>query len=181
MPKIDYFVGIDPGSSGAISIIERKDNYLSVNSIFKMPMTVDPQGNDLVNIKWIVSELKRFDSILVVGIEKIHFMPSDKNRPYAVIKLIEAYRDVYAALRVCDFNVKTISCKAWQNMMLGQLDKGVGTVAERRKELKTRSIKVCEYIYPELSLIGKGCRVPSDALSDATLIAHYTAKFYEQI
>ena len=67
-------LGIDPGNTGGIAIVEAKNNFLPrIISALKMPV-VNMYGKKIIDTERISLELERY-TIDVTIIEKVHAMP----------------------------------------------------------------------------------------------------------
>ena len=67
-------LGIDPGSSGGISVVESKKNFLpKILKALRMP-TVNIYGKKIVDVEKVSELLKNFNLDVTI-IEKVHAMP----------------------------------------------------------------------------------------------------------
>lgn len=178
----NYFViGIDSGSSGAISALHVQNNFISVHASIYTPMKPDGE-NEEVDVLAVLDFIKNLPApIKMICIERAGFIQGDGARAYATVKLVGYFRELYGALQTLGVPVIKVNCRKWQNYLLGQLPKNLGSKEVRRKELKRRSIQLCSYLYRDFNIIDPGKRVANDAKTDSILIAHYGIKDELQI
>ncbi len=150
-------IGIDPGISGAISILENK----KVIDIFEMPTMIDGKknkkqvnGSQITNI--IKEEINKKKEIIVV-VEHVNAMPGQGvtsmfnfGQSFGVLK------GICAALSLPIYFVRPTKWKKYFNLIKTNKD------ASRTKVIQ---------IYPEIS--GKISRKKDSNKADAILIARY--------
>ena len=150
-------IGIDPGVSGAISVLENK----KVIDIFEMPTMIDGKknkkqvnGSQITNI--IKEEINKKKEIIVV-VEHVNAMPGQGvtsmfnfGQSFGVIK------GICAALSLPIYFVRPTKWKKYFNLIKTNKD------ASRTKVIQ---------IYPEIS--GKISRKKDSNKADAILIARY--------
>lgn len=146
------FIGIDPGSSGCIAIVNQNKEVVAVHDWVDEHSTCD-----------FLSDIKsNYDDVFCV-LERVHSMPGQGvSSVFAFGANYGAYKGILAALKV---SYTTVTPQAWQ--------KGVLPVAESDKDKKKRSLVVCRRLYPE-SLYFK--REKDHNRADAVLIALHAAK-----
>ena len=150
-------IGIDPGVSGAISVLENK----KVIDIFEMPTMIDGKknkkqvnGSQITNI--IKEEINKKKEIIVV-VEHVNAMPGQGvtsmfnfGQSFGVLK------GICAALSLPIYFVRPTKWKKYFNLIKRNKD------ASRTKVIQ---------IYPEIS--GKISRKKDSNKADAILIARY--------
>tara|TARA_Y100000590_G_scaffold275276_1_gene309061 strand:- start:2632 stop:3111 length:480 start_codon:yes stop_codon:yes gene_type:complete len=150
-------IGIDPGVSGAISVLENK----KVIDIFEMPTMIDGKknkkqvnGSQITNI--IKEEINKKKEIIVV-VEHVNAMPGQGvtsmfnfGQSFGVLK------GICAALSLPIYFVRPTKWKKYFNLIKTNKD------ASRTKVIQ---------IYPEIS--GKISRKKDSNKADAILIARY--------
>jgi len=150
-------IGIDPGISGAISIMENK----KVVEVFDMPTMIDGKKNKRqVNgsqITNIIKERLNSDNEIIVVVEQVNAMPGQGvtsmfnfGQSFGVIK------GICSALSLPIYFVRPTKWKKYFNLIKTNKD------ASRTKVIQ---------IYPEIS--GKISRKKDSNRADAILIARY--------
>lgn len=142
--KYDYFVGIDPGLSGAISVIDKKGNI----SIYDVPIRKIPNPNkkaksktkkdiDIAGIVKIFEELK---GKVLVGIEFVHAMP---NQGVVSVFNFGCGYGIYKGIIIANhFEIIEISPQTWKKYFKNDLEIDEITnikkqISELRKKNKT--------------------------------------------
>lgn len=147
-----YYIGIDPGSHGAISLIDESSK---------------PIESHVYNKFEVADILKRYKSdyidkgiSVMCALEKVHSMPRDGVKQ--AFSFGENYGTIKGALIVCGIPFQEIPPATWKReFSLIGCD-------------KSASISRCKELFPSLSLLPtERCRKDSDGMAEAILIAEY--------
>lgn len=144
------FVGIDPGVSGGIAIISDTVTVYSYTS------------ETLIKIcKDFVSS----NTSVIVAVEKVHSMPHQGVS--STFNFGMGYGRILGILEALNISYELVTPQAWKKYMGVTHDK------------KT-SIRKAQFLYPDVCLLPTPrCRVPSDGMAEALLIAHYAKAMYK--
>lgn len=158
------FIGIDPGRSGGIALIDE-----SIGEIRVMQMPMLGHEIDTVTFKDFIystspSRLTAHHSMLA-GIEKVGAMP--KQGVTSMFNFGFSTGMIHGMLATLHIQRKIVTPQAWKKEIL------VGTAKD-----KEAAIEYCAATYPSISLIPTGCRKPQDGMADALCIAEYIQRMY---
>lgn len=142
-------LGIDPGKQGGIAWI-RGNEYGAV----KMPLTRHEVYSHLSEITFQPCQK------LVAVVEAVHSMP--KQGVASTFKFGKGYGEVLGMLTAIGAQIHEPTPQAWKKEMLAGTDKG-----------KDASIQRAENLFPNINLVAPGCRIPSDGMAEALLLAEY--------
>jgi crossover junction endodeoxyribonuclease RuvC len=144
-------IGIDPGKSGGISVIQGEHVQLYV-----MPLTAD--GN--ISGKRIAEIIGAFQPNYIF-VEKVHAMPGQGVT--SMFTFGEGYGRILGALEALGESYELIAPQTWKKVVLKDTAKD-----------KTAAIAFCERSYPNVSLLATDkCKKAHDGKADALCIAHY--------
>ena len=148
-----FTVGIDPGSSGAIAVLDS----LNPDSI----ALLDLKKHSIITIhEWLVEELDYHPSIFwIEDVHSMHGMSAKSNFRFGKnIGMITAVAELFR-----NELSNTVTPKVWQ--------KYIGVTA-KGKAIKKQVAKIAQYLYPQAELHGKRGGL-LDGRSDALMIAYY--------
>lgn len=156
-----YAVGIDPGSTGAVVILEAETK----RCVFVADFEEKLDGISLF--------LKEFCTSFAI-VERQQYMAKGgmAQGGKSAFSLGENYGLWKGLLQGLDIPFQTVPPVAWQKYIFGS-----GTVCGDTKE---RSIRMAMHQLPDLSLVPKGGRAPRHGRSDAGLLALYAAAVIRQ-
>ena len=139
------YIGIDPGLAGGIGVIR--------------------SGSDIVVMKYspenLIELLKQFadDSQVQFFVEHVHAMP--KQGVSSTFKFGMGFGQILGILQAFDRKYVLIKPEVWK--------RAIGVTADKKT-----SIRKAQDLFPHVSLLPTPrCRVPSDGLAEALLIAEY--------
>lgn len=165
---MSYYIGIDPGKSGGIAILDESKNPVIA---ILMPESI----NDIIQL------LSLYIPDSIISLEEVHSMPGQGvtsmftfGMGYGELKGI--IQTIHSFAPYKEFLL--VSPRKWKIKILGNIEKidGEGP-ADRKKRLKQRSIEVAQSMYPSVDLYSKKKKkstVPSDGIAEALLIASYS-------
>ncbi len=143
-------IGIDPGSKGALVLI---DTHLNIQKSSLMPLA----GKE-INFTAVAHTLIKAKPDLVI-LEKVHAMP--KQGVSSTFKFGVNYGGVKGILEGARIPFILVTPQKWKKVLSGTAkDKQAAIDYIRRK-------------YPNLVLIPKGKRTPQDGIADAACIADW--------
>lgn len=120
------FVGIDPGCSGAIAVI---DEFGMIASIDRFSSVVTEGQIGCL----IYDRLSTIEDKKLLAIEKVHAMPGQGVS--STFKFGRSYGEAYAAAIICRAMVQPVSPQRWQKDF-GLLSYGGASKSEHKKSLK---------------------------------------------
>lgn len=164
----DYFVGIDPGVSGAIVALCGTEHKNSV----PMPTMLNGQGRQVLDLSEIDRLFRWFGTLRAfVAIEQLQPMPMDKGGTLAnyargrSLGVLEAYCVAY------QIRYQLVRPQVWQKEMLAGVE---------GQDTKARSIIAARRLFPSVSLLRtERSKKPDDGIADALLIAEYARRHHE--
>lgn len=142
-------IGIDPGASGGIAII---NNDLKLPQTFKMPKDVTQFRDILLNYK---------NQKTIVFIEKVSMWFSDNDNPgkqFRVRKMLDNYAELKTVVKLIGFDLVEVTPGTWLKMH------GLKNI-KNRTDRKNRNKTHANYFYPGMKI--------THAISDALLIMQY--------
>ena len=143
------YLGIDVGMKGGIGVIYDDGTYNAI----PMPATTQ--------------QVYRFLSGYpgqTVAIECVGSMPAQGVA--STFKFGKGYGELLGICTALGMTILNPRPQQWKKSMLEGLDKSE----------KDSSILRSEQLFPELNLVPKGCRKPSDGMAEAILLAAYAQK-----
>ncbi len=164
----DYFVGIDPGTSGAIVVLRGTEHKSTV----PMPTMLNGQGRQVLDLSEIGRLFRWFGALQAfVAIEQLQPMPMDKGGTLAnyargrSLGVLEAYCVAY------QIRYQLVRPQAWQKEMLAGVE---------GQDTKARSIIAARRLFPAVILLRtERSKKPDDGIADALLIAEYARRHHE--
>lgn len=155
------FIGIDPGQTGGIAIINQDHKVESV-----IPMPLADKELDLEAIRshlmWVKHEHKDCD--MLACIEKVSSMPGQG--VVSVFKFGYGTGCIHGVLAGLKIPRHIVTPQAWQKFVLEGLSRGDKGIA----------ISFVNRIYPEISLLPtERSKKPSSGMADAICIARYAS------
>jgi len=157
-----FFIGIDPGISGAITCVDSSGNIVNKTIMPVIKIGTKNKLDPHSIIKWI-KEITSTGTIQIVAIEAQHAMHKQgvtstfsTGRGYGILEGVVAGLGLpYELIRAVD----------WQKVMFQGYPKG------KTKEL---SMRIAQQLYPQENFKkSERCVNIHDGLTDATLIAEY--------
>ena len=159
-PPTNLYIGIDPGKTGGIAILQD-------NKIYITPMLLAGKDLDVSAIaRWII------DNGIIIGqsrenicacIEKVHSMP--KQGVASSFKFGFVTGVMHGIIRTLGIPLHLVTPQAWKKEILA------GTPKD-----KDAAIDFCRRIYPEVNLLAtERSRVPHSGMADALCIARYAS------
>lgn len=155
MAKNRVYIGIDPGSMGAIAILN-SDGSLQKSEIY-----------NAFEISNILSDLKstNIDSVFICTLEKVHSMPRDGVKQ--AFKFGENYGFVKGSLVSLGIPFQEVTPQSWKKEF------------SLLKKDKSESIRTCKELFPGVNLFRSDrCKKESDGLAEAILIAEYGRRHF---
>lgn len=143
-------VGIDPGLKGGLA---RMRGW--TQDAIPMPVTPDKKIDGHAVAMWL-----RADRPDLVVIEKVGAMP--KQGVVSMFNFGEGYGTLKGVLDALAIRYVLVTPQKWKRAVLD------GTERDKKAAIEFVSNK-----YPDINLIPKGCRKPSDGIADAVCIADY--------
>jgi len=164
----DYFVGIDPGASGAIVTLRGTEHKSTV----PMPTMLNGQGRQVLDLSEIGRLFRWFGTLRAfLAIEQLQPMPMDKGGTLAnyargrSLGVLEAFCVAY------QIRYQLVRPQVWQKEMLGGVE---------GQDTKARSIIAARRLFPTVSLLRtKRSKKSDDGIADALLIAEYARRHHE--
>jgi len=163
--------GADPGASGGIAMIDGE-------RVEAIPTPLD--GNNQIDIKALHDWLGDHRSWAamesdVIYIESVHSMPGQ-----GVASSFQFGRNLgklEGVVGSSSIRSVYVSPQAWKKKTLiadnVYMGKDVEDKAKRKVIQKKAAIEWAQKKFPTVNLIPKGCRVPSDGMAEALIIAYY--------
>ncbi len=170
-------VGIDPGLGGGLAAVRPGPDYrLSrrIEIVATRRMFASLRGA-LVNkqrtvspaevARWIehVNRGQEFDIVPEVWIEMQWARPGQSI--VAGSTMMFGYGLLIGALLTAGFTVYRVSPVGWMNAILGP--------SQERTKVKKPSVPYLQQVYPDVTIVPDGCRVPHTGITDAICIAEY--------
>lgn len=145
------FVGIDPGQSGGIAVINNDIidvyPYTSAKLIEVCKCLVDNNYN------------------VLIAVEKVHAMP--KQGVSSMFNFGMGFGKILGILEALNLSYELVTPQTWK--------KYVGVTHDKKT-----SIRKAQYLFPEVSLLPTArCRVPNDGMAEALLIAYYIKSIHQ--
>ena len=161
------YIGIDPGSKGAIAIIREGGAGISIT-----PVLIGGKDLDLAEIaKWLQAELSmnnsKWRTQTIACIEKAHAMPGQGvSSMFSFGFTTGALHGILATLGI-SYNV--VAPQTWKKVIL------VDTTKD-----KVAAVDYCRKAYPYVSLLQTPrCKKAHDGMADALCIATYCRLKYK--
>jgi crossover junction endodeoxyribonuclease RuvC len=167
MKTKSLFVGIDPGLTGAVALINSQGNILSIQPT---PTLKVKKGKGTRNVYvessmvTILDACRNAGTITMVGIENVHALPGQSITSMFNMGVgVGIWWGIIASLRL---PVTRITAQAWKKAL------GIPTGSEK-SESAVRALQ----LFPRANLMKSDrARVESDGMADALLIAEYVRR-----
>lgn len=152
-----YYVGIDPGKSGGIAVIDKFGNDVVVTS-----MTFDGKLIDFRKMAaWIQYYIGTDRNVVLAGIEKVGAMPGQ-----GVVSMFSfgvSTGGMLGILGALEIPTIQVPPQRWKKYTLADTDK-----------TKEAAITFCTMFYPKVNLYAtERSKKPHSGICDALCIAHY--------
>lgn len=165
-----YYLGIDNGITGGLALL------LNGNIVrtWEMPFIHALRGN-LIDGKRLYYDVA-LDLVCRYGRQTkikacIEECPEHAQNAASIRSMGMSYGAIHAILQIAGFEIAPVrsgtSSDSWQRNMLGRLPKG---------QTKPAALALAREMWPDVSFVPKGKRVPHTGLIDAALIAEYVRK-----
>lgn len=170
-------IGIDPGKSGALAILNKD---MSIAEVLPMPVSslkIMKKGKVKVQKEINLTDLKGIllsYEVEIVVLEKQHIYPRQGNRSNETT--MKQYGSLIGLLVGLGIIYLEVEAAEWQ-APYKEVEVNPTVDLMSIKDTKKKSISAVMNLYPKFSLLrSKRSRIPSDAVSDSILIArHYFA------
>lgn len=157
-----FIIGIDPGFSGGISVLDLKGNIVRVLPMPILKLKSKSKVKNEYDVRQIASVFEEFPAKMV-GLEIQQPMPMQGT--VSMFKIGRGFGLLEGILVGLKSPYTLIKPRQWQTRMFEGLPKD---------DSKTLSILVAERIWPEQDFRkSERCKNVSDGLTDATLMAEY--------
>lgn len=153
---IDYIIGIDPGASGAIAILDVRGGLVDAWDMPTVEIKVGKAMKKRVAPEVIAAELKMFAPYATAYIEKVAAMPGQGVS--SMFAFGEAYGLVRGVLAGMGISCTTVTPAVWTKAM---------RVAGGKDGSRQRAME----LWPDKAALFK--RVKDDGRADASLIAEW--------
>jgi len=152
-----FIIGIDPGASGAVAILEKSGKLVHVFDMPSVEVMAGGKAKKRVSPEMLAAELKLYaDQGAVAVVEQVGAMPGQGVS--SMFAFGESYGLVKGVLAGLQIQTNTVTPNAWKKAM--QLN--AGKDASRAKAAQ---------MWPQQA--GKFSRVKDDGKAEAALIAEY--------
>ena len=161
-----YYLGIDPGISGGISLIDENKKIILTEI---MPIFKSDKNKKELDVKEIVAILKRLQEdfgITQAGLESVHAFPGQGVS--SMFKFGKVFGIIIGILQALDIPYSFIRPLRWQREVL---------VGYRGKYPKENAKAFISQLYPNYNFKASDrCKKQHDGLIDAVCIALYVLK-----
>ena len=146
------FIGIDPGAKGALAVVQKGD-------VAKMLIGVYPFS--LESYRTVLADLKKSGEDLLAAVEDVHAMP--KQGVTSMFNFGVGFGFIQGVLSAFGIPFELVRPQKWKKEF---------SISD-----KNESIAVCQRLFPDMSLLpSERCRVPSDGMAEALLMAEYARR-----
>ena len=165
----DRFIGIDPGTSGAIAIL---DDKLNLEFCDVLPKTKNRRGANILDVDRFLKffHMVRFDSV-ICGLEDVWAQPVQGAK--AASSFMYAFGCIRTILKVRRIPFEEIVPNEWKTYYGIKRKKGMTD-----SDLKKVSLELCKQFYPDQADEFKRVSVDHNK-AEAVLIARYIWHKYE--
>ena len=143
-------MGIDPGIKGGVAW------YCTVEKIYDCV----PMPATRVQLANLIKNLRVDYGVIKAAVESVHSMPGQGVS--STFKFGKGCGEILGILAALNCEILEPTPQAWKKVVLA------GTAKD-----KDAAIQVAENLYPDINLVPKGCRKPSDGMADAVCIMHW--------
>lgn len=169
-----FYLGIDPGLKGAIALINTKTKEVTTYIMPTTPIMIGDRQKNTINRKEVLKILRQY-KIEAAVIERQWSRQGEGHVGAFTLGL--GYGILLTCLDACDIKYEEVTAQAWRAKVVNpRFDIIKGQVGEEiyGYDTKQMSIKVCKYLYPEVSLLASPTsRTDNDGLAEAILMASY--------
>ncbi len=152
------YIGIDPGLSGAVAVLDSEGRLLWVEDV----PTMKPGKKPVYDVAGMAGLLLRSGEATAC-LEQAQGMPGQGiTSTFHIGEGFGIWRGILAAFEI---PLLTVRPSVWQRAMFRGIATGNTT--------KEKSVILSMQLFPEIRLVPEGCRKPKDGRSDAALIARY--------
>jgi len=160
---IKYFIGIDPGKSGGIALIDSNN----ASNVYVTPMIFDGKLIDFRKMaRWIKTYALYKEYGVLAGIEKVHAMPGQGTA--SMFSFGTSFGGMLGVLGALEIPTIMVPPQRWKKYVLADTDKS-----------KQAAITFCTMRYPKVNLYAtERSKKPHIGICDALCIAHYIIETY---
>lgn len=172
-----YYICIDPGLKGAISVTDDKRNFLYISKLPYTQISMSTKSNkknkkiSVLDIRVFCTLLKNIKSKVgddyCVVVERL--FPTGRLSPYAVFNMGLNYGNLLTCLELSFRNYHFVHAISWQKHIF----KTYKHLIVNSSDTKKISISISSSLFGEDKLIPNNSRTPSDGFSDSLLISEY--------
>ena len=180
---MSYYIGIDPGIKGAISVVDQRGNLIRCTP-FEFVIEKTKSGRKMKRpaisaLNELFSLISKYD-IKKALVEKQVAMPGQNS--VGTFNTGKGYGIILTLLEVYHIDYEIISCKEWQEEMIQDRTPVESKLRRvKRKQLKLDSVRAAIKLFPDYNFKRtERSKVDSDGLTDSALIAAYCQKKYEK-
>lgn len=165
---MSYYIGIDPGKSGGIAILDELNNPVIA---MLMPDSLEE----------IIQTLSPYIPDSIISLEDVHSMPGQGVT--SMFTFGTGYGELRGVIKTLHYfspykEFLLVTPQKWKTKILGKTEKIKDeSPSDRKKRLKQKSIETAMSMYPLVDLYPekkKKSTVPSDGIAEALLIASYS-------
>lgn len=176
----EVIIGIDPGKTGGISVIFNG----SIMEYHKTPLISD-KVIDIHMFANIINDIKQLCNLngykLIMFIETVHAIYGASAKSTFEFGYVSSVPVTIAATLGISYvmvDPKTWQKPCWQGIPIQKkMEKG-----KQKTNTKAMSLLAAKRLFPDEKFLGtERSRVPHDGIVDATLIAYFGFKFYQEI
>lgn len=166
-------IGIDPGLSGAMSVLAYKEGVYSVLECKPLPLTETLSGKDQLDIKEFSSFLKQWPDAALIAAEQQG--PRNEDRVSSVFTLGRFYGRLETCICLASLPAIFPSPQSWKKVIFT----GTGvTLGKTRQEQKASAISLVKTRFPDLSLRRtKLSRTDCDGMAESVCLALYALRY----
>lgn len=165
-----YYIGIDPGSHGFVSVIDSEGKFVE-----SFPLLKDSKNVDVVEMSQTLFQLSKYEDNCLVVIENIHAIFGSSAKGTFKFGFIAGL--IEGIISTIGLPYVKVNPKVWQKEMF----KGIATVMKPSSTKKTQvldtkkmSFTASHRLFPTVDLRRtKKCKNEDDNLSDSLLMAEY--------
>lgn len=167
---MNYYIGIDIGLKGGLSLIDDNKKLFFVKSIPTIDVLVGKKIRKQYDIKSIIDIIETFTigrNITMTGFERLRAIPSQSSQTaFSMGGGAMLFKSICTFLEI---PFTEIEPRAWQQKIFNQLG-----IQYNKDTTKKASIQAAKQLFPgELFLPNDRCRTASDGMTDAALIGLY--------
>lgn len=157
-----YVIGIDPGAKGGVGVVKISQGH-EISALYGRTFPSLDQMPSFINML-DCNFLSDTAPAIYCFIEKVHAMP--KQGVSSMFSFGRSFGFWEGCMATKAIRINYVEPKTWQKL----------TAPMAGSTTKEKSIRFAEVAFPNINLVQKGCRKPSDGVADALCIAYYGAK-----